>query len=52
VSGADDQISIWDLSVEHDPEENSDKIIGKNGAEVPPQLLFVHQVNNYKESLS
>jgi hypothetical protein len=49
VSGADDQISIWDLSVEYDPEEDSDKIIGKNGVEVPPQLLFVHQVNGYKK---
>ncbi|EXX78489.1 Rrb1p [Rhizophagus irregularis DAOM 197198w] len=51
ASGADDQISIWDLSVEHDPEENSDKIIGKSGVEVPPQLLFVHQVKCCKKSL-
>ncbi|OZJ04836.1 hypothetical protein BZG36_02327 [Bifiguratus adelaidae] len=41
VSGADDQVSIWDLSVEPDTEE-SNKIIA-NGVEVPPQLLFVHQ---------
>jgi len=50
VSGADDQITIWDLSVEHDPEENSGKIIGKNGVEVPPQILFIHQVNIYKKT--
>ncbi|RHZ87478.1 hypothetical protein Glove_34g64 [Diversispora epigaea] len=46
VSGSDDQISIWDLSVEHDTEENSHKIFGKDGTEVPSQLMFVHQGQN------
>ncbi|CAG8436092.1 9358_t:CDS:2 [Diversispora eburnea] len=46
VSGSDDQISIWDLSVEHDTEESSHKIFGKDGTEVPSQLMFVHQGQN------
>ncbi|KAK7490869.1 hypothetical protein BaRGS_00017925 [Batillaria attramentaria] len=36
ASGADDQITIWDLAVE--PEEGADE-----GLDVPPQLLFIHQ---------
>ncbi|KAF8523408.1 WD40-repeat-containing domain protein [Gautieria morchelliformis] len=42
ASGADDQVTLWDLSVEHDEDEmgvNEDS----QGEEVPPQLLFVHQ---------
>ncbi|KAJ1981221.1 Ribosome assembly protein rrb1 [Dimargaris xerosporica] len=42
VSGADDQATLWDLSVELDPEEMQ----AMNDAaqtEVPPQLLFIHQ---------
>lgn len=42
VSGADDQISLWDLSVEPDTEEGGQRIT-EDGVEVPPQLLFVHQ---------
>jgi ribosome assembly protein RRB1 len=42
VSGADDQISIWDLSVEPDTEEGGQQVT-EDGVEVPPQLLFVHQ---------
>lgn len=43
VSGADDQVTLWDLAVEHDAEEMGmdDTNAGEN--EVPPQLLFVHQ---------
>ncbi|KDO34344.1 hypothetical protein SPRG_01480 [Saprolegnia parasitica CBS 223.65] len=39
VSGADNQISIWDMSVEEDTEQHpsSEKL------DVPPQLLFIHQ---------
>ncbi|XP_014668402.1 PREDICTED: glutamate-rich WD repeat-containing protein 1-like [Priapulus caudatus] len=38
ASGSDDQLTLWDLSVEKDTEAGpSDKI------EVPPQLLFIHQ---------
>ncbi|CAH0514489.1 unnamed protein product [Peronospora belbahrii] len=46
VSGADNQISVWDMSVEEDaeaagvpvPEENSEAKL-----DLPPQLLFIHQ---------
>ncbi|KNC85818.1 hypothetical protein SARC_02002 [Sphaeroforma arctica JP610] len=39
VSGADDQTTLWDLSVENDKEE-----AGQSDApDVPPQLLFIHQ---------
>ncbi|CAG8692132.1 384_t:CDS:2, partial [Cetraspora pellucida] len=46
ASGSDDQISLWDLSVEHDPEEISHKILRKGDIEVPSQLLFIHQGQN------
>jgi len=38
--GADDQIALWDLSVEPDKEADKDN---EDVAEVPPQLLFIHQ---------
>ncbi|ORX58977.1 WD40 repeat-like protein [Hesseltinella vesiculosa] len=41
VSGADDQLTLWDLSVEPDTEEEGR--FTANGVQVPPQLLFVHQ---------
>ncbi|KAI8897918.1 WD40-repeat-containing domain protein [Globomyces pollinis-pini] len=45
VSGADDQLTLWDLALERDAEEEA--IMGKtsdgNPIEVPPQLLFIHQ---------
>jgi len=44
VSGADDQISIWDLSVEEDNEE-SRIIRDESGSKIPSQLLFIHQVS-------
>ncbi|KAI8092521.1 WD40-repeat-containing domain protein [Halteromyces radiatus] len=44
VSGADDQLSLWDLSVEPDTEEEGR--LTSDGVEVPPQLLFVHQGQN------
>ncbi|PRP74791.1 glutamate-rich WD repeat-containing protein [Planoprotostelium fungivorum] len=40
VAGADDQLTIWDLSVERDTETET---IKDGEAEYPPQLLFVHQ---------
>ncbi|KAI9028107.1 WD40-repeat-containing domain protein [Phycomyces nitens] len=41
VSGDDDQLTLWDLSVEPDTEEEGR--LTSNGVEIPPQLLFVHQ---------
>jgi len=44
VSGADDQVTLWDLSVELDEEEEaSRKEMARNGAEIPSQLMFIHQ---------
>ncbi|KAI8062660.1 WD40-repeat-containing domain protein [Gongronella butleri] len=49
VSGDDDQLTLWDLSVEPDTEEEGR--IAANGVEVPPQLLFVHQGQNQIKEL-
>lgn len=38
ASGRDDQVTLWDLSVEHDEEED-----GQKQENVPDQLLFCHQ---------
>ncbi|ORX91298.1 WD40 repeat-like protein [Basidiobolus meristosporus CBS 931.73] len=46
VAGADDQVTIWDLSVEQDAEEEGGVIMQENGMQVPPQLLFIHQGQN------
>jgi len=43
ASGSDDQVTLWDLSVELDDEESAAKDSSIPGKEVPPQLLFVHQ---------
>src|SRR6266550_4911293 len=41
ASGADDQVTLWDLGVEQDDEATfMDKSAEEHG--VPPQLLFVH----------
>jgi ribosome assembly protein RRB1 len=42
ASGADDQVTLWDLAVEQDDEATP---MDKSAEEqdVPPQLLFVHQ---------
>ncbi|XP_039191007.1 glutamate-rich WD repeat-containing protein 1 [Crotalus tigris] len=43
ASGADDQVTQWDLAVEHDEGgEAEDPAL----AAIPPQLLFVHQGEN------
>ncbi|KAJ2859975.1 Ribosome assembly protein rrb1 [Coemansia erecta] len=56
VSGADDQLTLWDLAVELDAEEEArhrDAMIGPDGAkrEVPAQLLFIHQGQNVVKEL-
>ncbi|PVG01860.1 WD40 repeat-like protein [Serendipita vermifera] len=43
ASGADDQITIWDLSVEEDDEEMGASSQEPAMKDVPSQLLFVHQ---------
>ncbi|KZT57806.1 WD40 repeat-like protein [Calocera cornea HHB12733] len=44
ASGADDQVTLWDLSVEHDADEAGAGVGDEfGGRDVPPQLLFVHQ---------
>jgi hypothetical protein len=40
VSGADHQTTLWDLAVEEDQEGARDA----SQPDVPPQLLFIHQV--------
>ena len=39
--GADDQLTLWDLALERDAEEEA--VMTEGNVEVPPQLLFVHQ---------
>lgn len=46
ASGADNQLSVWDLSVEADDEAASTMGGGAVSAgleDLPPQLLFIHQ---------
>uniref|UniRef100_K3X1A2 Glutamate-rich WD repeat-containing protein 1 n=1 Tax=Globisporangium ultimum (strain ATCC 200006 / CBS 805.95 / DAOM BR144) TaxID=431595 RepID=K3X1A2_GLOUD len=44
VSGADNQISVWDMSVEEDTEAAADTQDPENPKlDLPPQLLFIHQ---------
>ncbi|KAN0134295.1 glutamate-rich WD repeat-containing protein [Lactarius tabidus] len=44
ASGADDQVTLWDLAVEQDDEETGVMDDApEGGQDVPPQLLFVHQ---------
>jgi ribosome assembly protein RRB1 len=39
VAGADNQVTLWDLAVEADQET----LESRKEADVPPQLLFIHQ---------
>lgn len=41
ASGADDQVTMWDLAVEQDDDETG--AMDEGPAETPPQLLFSHQ---------
>lgn len=45
ASGRDDQVTLWDLSVEQDEDEEggAGARYGPDGREVPSQLLFCHQ---------
>lgn len=46
ASGADNQLTVWDLSVEADDEAAGVAGGGANSAglkDLPPQLLFIHQ---------
>ncbi|KAH9913338.1 glutamate-rich WD repeat containing [Epithele typhae] len=43
ASGADDQVTLWDLAVEQDDDETGAMDATEGGRDVPPQLLFVHQ---------
>jgi ribosome assembly protein RRB1 len=46
VSSADNQVTIWDLSVESDEIEGEESVT----PDYPPQLLFIHQgQQNVKE---
>lgn len=38
LGGADNQIALWDLSVEKDTDEETTDL-----NDIPPQLLFIHQ---------
>jgi ribosome assembly protein RRB1 len=43
ASGADNQVTLWDLAVEQDDDETGIVIGEPAERDVPPQLLFVHQ---------
>ncbi|KAI5121144.1 hypothetical protein M0805_007142 [Coniferiporia weirii] len=43
ASGADDQLTLWDLSVEQDDDESGAAMEDGTQENVPSQLLFVHQ---------
>ena len=45
-SGADEQVCLWDLSIEADDEEQPTTADMK---EVPNQLLFIHQERHFIE---
>ena len=48
VSAEDDQVTLWDFSVEKDAETQQDNV--NMNAEIPPQLMFIHQgQENVKE---
>ncbi|KAH6916932.1 glutamate-rich WD repeat containing 1 [Coprinopsis sp. MPI-PUGE-AT-0042] len=42
ASGADDQVTLWDLAVEKDADEAGMDDVAEGGKEIPSQLLFQH----------
>ena len=51
VSGADDQLTIWDLALERDAEEEKELANTQSPDAVPPQLLFIHQGQKHIKEL-
>ncbi|KAK5955503.1 Ribosome assembly protein rrb1 [Knufia fluminis] len=52
VASADNTATLWDLSVEIDDEEYGKEAglgLGEGAEKVPPQLLFIHHVEDGKE---
>lgn len=50
LSSSDNQLTIWDLSVEADEVINNNNQYDPALVDYPPQLLFIHQgQNNMKE---
>lgn len=43
ASGADDQVTLWDLAVEADLEQEGSKGATQEELDLPPQVLFIHQ---------
>ncbi|KFM61293.1 Glutamate-rich WD repeat-containing protein 1, partial [Stegodyphus mimosarum] len=43
ASGADDQLTQWDLAVERDDIQEEEKELSPEILALPPQLLFIHQ---------
>jgi len=43
VSGADNQLTLWDLALEDDPEAEAAERERDDLRDIPPQLYFVHQ---------
>ena len=43
VAGADDQLTLWDLALEADPEAEAAQAGRDDLRDIPPQLYFVHQ---------
>jgi len=48
VAAGDDQISVWDMSVEADKDE-AEVDFGETRRKVPPQMLFLHHQKDPKE---
>ena len=48
ASGADNQVTLWDLAVERDDRKEGP---GKH-LDVPPQLLFIHMVSGHACAVS